>query len=500
MIDSTTSQPGRPVVGQPTGEPSPAQRRAERRRLTESIRAHRRLLSKRPSFEAADRRRLNRETHERDRADQRHGKALQRIHERRVREEQSLARQLNGLDGDRQRRERRALAVLRRESIERALHGTYLSASEVNGIGRGLVRDLAAQGIRTAADFHRVSWGKAPNGRGGDVLYIHRVQGRKVHINGIGEHRGRPLMEWRKAALARAEARAPHELPPDERHRIAEIIENERTRIQGALDEAPGIAGAARAEAAQAHAETLERLDSAGREAARRAAQRRAEFDEMAERLLALQDELSAHVATYGNLGLRDRRAHTRAMRPAPAVPTLPAIPSPRRSGTPGTSGTSGAPGTPKDAPHAKVSLAKAADTAAPSPTPGIRASLGWLLPIVFFGVMVALGAGGPDGVVPLWSSVTTRLVALAMVAELLRLWIPRRRPHTAGPMPSGTGPLCVGTFFALAALSMFADPESSGGGAPWALSVVALLLLLAGAALRSGTGKSDGARNGPRG
>ncbi|MFE9996863.1 hypothetical protein [Streptomyces avermitilis] len=494
MIDSTTSQPGRPVVGQPTGEPSPAQRRAERRRLTESIRAHRRLLVKRPSFEVSDRRRLNREARERDRADQRHGKALQRIHERRVRKEQSLARQLNGLDGNRERRERRALAVLRRESIERALRSTYLSASEVNGIGRGLVRDLAAQGIRTAADFHRVSWGKAPNGRGGDVLYIHRVQGRKVHINGIGEHRGRPLMEWRKAALARAEARAPHELPPDERHRIAEIIENERTRIQGELDEAPGIAEAARAEAVQAHAEMLERLDSAEREAAGRAALRRAEFDEMAERLLALQNELSAHVTTYGNLGLRDRRAHTRAMRPAPAVPTLPAIPSPRRPGTPGT------PGTPEHAPHAKVSLAKATDTAVPSPTPGIRASLGWLLPIVFFGVTVALGAGEPDGVAPLWSSITTRLMALAMVAELLRLWIPRRRPHTAGPMPSGTGPLCIGTFLALAALSMFADPENSGGGAPWAVSVVSLLLLLAGATLRTDNRKSDGARNGPRG
>ncbi|MEU2238370.1 hypothetical protein ABZ572_03070 [Streptomyces sp. NPDC018338] len=223
MIDSTT----------PLRDTTPSEIRAERRRIAESVQAHRRLLSKRRPFEVSDRRRLNREARERDRAEARHGKALQRIHEKQVKCERSLTGKLNGLDGKRESQERKALAVLRRESVDRALRSTHLTASQVNGIGSGLVRDLAAQGVRTAADFRRVSWGKAPNGKGGEVLYIHRMQGSKVHINGIGEHRGRSLMEWRQAALARAEARAPHELPADQRHRIAEIIENERVRLQG---------------------------------------------------------------------------------------------------------------------------------------------------------------------------------------------------------------------------------------------------------------------------
>lgn len=318
MIDSTTSLQA----------PERGEIRAERRRIVESIRAHRRLLTARRPFELADRRRLQREAGERDRADARRGKALHRIHEKRTRRERSLTNKLNGLDGKRAGRERQALAVLRRESIERSLRSTRLTASQVNGIGSGLVRDLAAQGITTAADFRRVGWGKAPNGRGGDVLYIYRTQGRKVHINGIGEHRGRPLMEWRRAAVARAEARAPQELPADERHRIEEIIENERIRLQGELDELPGTAEAARAEVDGAHAEKRAELTRVEREKQEEADRRRAGFDTMGERLLALQAELAAHVDRYGDLGMRDRRARSRAMRAAPAVPRAPAAPA----------------------------------------------------------------------------------------------------------------------------------------------------------------------------
>ncbi|MEU6162886.1 hypothetical protein [Streptomyces tanashiensis] len=108
MIDSTT----------PLQATDPAETRAERRRLVESVGAHRRLLAARRPFELADRRRLNREAGERTRAQARHGKVLQRVHEKRTRKERSLAAQLDGLDGKRAGQERRALAVLRRASID----------------------------------------------------------------------------------------------------------------------------------------------------------------------------------------------------------------------------------------------------------------------------------------------------------------------------------------------------------------------------------------------
>ncbi|MFJ3610130.1 hypothetical protein [Streptomyces hydrogenans] len=450
-------------------ETSPAETRAERRRLVESVRARRRLLAERGPFEVADRRRLDREARARDRAEARHGKELQRIHEKQVRHERSLTRSLDGLDGKRESRERKALAVLRRESVERALQGTRLTASQVNGIGNGLVRDLAAQGVRTAADFQRVSWGKAPNGKGGEVLYIHRTRGRKVHVNGIGEHRGRPLAEWQRQARARAEARAPQELPADQRHRIAEIIEEERVRLQAELEEVPRTAETARAEARQRYEEEVERLAATDREAADEAARRRAEFDRMAEDLLALQAELGAHVDLFGDLGLRERHARSRALRPLPAVAVIPA------------------PRTPEPASRPAVDLTKR-DT-----TPGVRPSLGWLVPICFFGLTAVLGPGD-DAAAPLWLRITGRLAALAILAELLRLWIPRRRWRTASPLPSGTGLLAIAVFLGLSSASMFADPEYAAGGAPWALAVGSVVLLVGGAACRAGSGKPGGA------
>jgi hypothetical protein len=103
---------------------------------------------------------------------------------------------------------------------------------------------------------------------------------------------------------------------------------------------------------------------------------------------------------------------------------------------------------------------------------------------MVFLGLTAILGVGEPDATAPLWFRIGTRLVALATTVELLRLWVPRRRWRTAGPMPSGTGPLSTGAFFALLAASMFADTEPDGGAA-WAASVVSLVLLVFGAGLR---------------
>ncbi|MGW0086904.1 hypothetical protein [Streptomyces sp. NPDC003393] len=504
MIDSTTTRRDESAPVPPATALSPAEVRAERRRLIESVRALRRLLDRRRPFELADRRRLNREARDRDRAEAAHGKALQRIHERQVRHETSLTRQLDGLDGKRENQENRALAVLRRESIERTLGSTYLTASQVNGIGAGLIRDLTAQGIRTAADFQRVSWGKAQNGKGGEVLYIHRTKGGKVHINGIGEHRGRPLLAWRQSAVARAEARAPRELPPDERHRIAEIIEAERKRLQQELAQAPLAAEAARAEAAQTRTEALHRLADDHREAANRAAERRAEFDAMAEQLLALQAQLSAHMDQYGDAGRRVRRAQTRALRPLPDLPPVPALPSPR--GPSDVEGRPSAATRPRVGPAkgpTKVSLTKGsltkadaaegADGTRPDPVPGIRAGLGWLIPIVFFAMTAIAGVGEQDATAPLWFRIGTRLVAAAIVADLLRLWIPRRRWRTAAPMPPGTGPLTTGTLLALAASGMFPDPELSTNGAPWAVSAVSAFFLVGGALLRTRSGETEG-------
>jgi hypothetical protein len=470
LFDSTTPRRDGSAPVPPSAAPSPSDVRAERRRLIESIGALRRLLSKRRAFEAADQRRLNHESRHRNRVETAHDKTLHRIHEEQARQEASLTRRLDALDGERERQESQALALLRRHSIERALSGAHLTASQVNGIGNGLIRSLAAQGITTAADFDNVSWGKAPNGKGGDVLYIHRTKGGKVHINGIGEHRGRPLLEWRQAALARAEARAPHKLPPDERHRIAEIIDAERVRLRKELAEAPQTAETARAEAVRLRTEALDLLTAATGEAARLAAVRRAEFDAMAERLLDLQSQLSAHVDTYGDVGRRVRHAQNRALRPIPRTSPLPGIPSPR---------------TPGDA-AAGVGLAEAVDRTDSHPVPGVRASPGWLVPILYFCLTTVVGVGElGDNTAHPHMMIASRLVAFAATAELLRLWLPRIRTRTAGPMPDGTGWQTSGVFLALTAAGMFEDEKSDVFGVACVVSVLAAVLFLAGTGSR---------------
>ncbi len=311
-------------------------------------------------------------------------------------------------------------------------------------------------------------WEKAPNGKGGDVLYIHRTQGGKVHINGIGEHRGRPLLEWRRAALARAEARAPRRLPPDERHRITEIIEAEKVRLREELAEASRTAETARAEAVRLHTEALGLLDGAAREAARLAAVRRAEFDTMAEQLRDLQGELAAHIEAYGDVGRRGRRAQRRALRPLAEVPppSLPGVPSPR---TPGDAGTG-------------VGRAAVGEPAAHRPVSVDRASPGWLVPVLYFGFTAVVGVGelGGNTAHP-YTMIASRLVALAAVVELLRLWVPRVRTRSAGPMPGGTGWQTSGVFLALTATGMFEDEQSDVFGMACVVAVLAAVLFLAG-------------------
>ncbi|MFJ5557341.1 hypothetical protein ACIQCD_07935 [Streptomyces sp. NPDC093250] len=474
MTDSTTPPRDGSAPVPPSAAPSPSEVRAERRRLVESIGALRRLLSKRRAFQVADQRRLQHEARQRKRVEAAHGGKLRRIEEERAVQEASLNHRIGALDGERERREGQALSVLRRQSVERALGSTYLNAREVNGIGEGLVRSLSAQGIRTAADFDDVSWGKAPNGKGSDVLYIHRTKGGKVHINGIGEHRGRPLLEWRRAALARAQARAPRTLPPDERHRITEIIEAERRRLRQELAEVPRTAETARKEAVRLHTEALGLLDSAASEAARLAAERRAEFDTMAEQVRDLQDRLSAHMEAYGDVGRRVRRAQKRALRPVAEVPqSLAGIPSPR---------------TPGDAAPA-AGLAKVTGRNGHRPVPGVkahRAHPGWLIPVLYFGLTAVVGVGEMGGnTAHPYTMVASRLVALAAVAELLRLWLPRVRTRSAGPMPDGTGWQTSGVFLALTATGMFEDEQSDVFGAACVVSVLAAVLFLAGTVSR---------------
>ncbi|MCM2580540.1 hypothetical protein [Streptomyces meridianus] len=286
--------------------------RAERRRLRESIRAHRKLLKARKSFELADQKRKNTSARAHVHAQRHHDKAVKRAEREEGRAHETVGAALRALDGDREMRERQTLDALRRQYIDAALRRAPLNAKELNGLAKVLINDLAARGIRTAADFTGFSQGPGPTGRGGSVYWIHTANGRRVHVNGIGEHRVKALTEFRRFHLSRAEERAPRQLTYVDRMKIDELIARQRADLEKQREAAVRTAAAARDEARDALAENTARLNAEAQEADAQAVQRRAEFDSMAEALLALRSQLAALDSEYGGFGARMRRLTSR--------------------------------------------------------------------------------------------------------------------------------------------------------------------------------------------
>ncbi|MFF0063329.1 hypothetical protein ACFYRC_17615 [Streptomyces sp. NPDC005279] len=390
-----------------------------RRRLREAIRAKRSLLKGRAGFEKADERRKFKDGVARDRASRAHRDALARADRDKQQKQQSVAAQLRAFDSDQQNSEARELQLLRRQFIDAALRRAQLSVKELNGLGAGLINDLAARGIRTAADFTGINRGPAPNGKGGDVVWIHLAGGRKVHVNGIGEHRAKALVEWRKSYVTRAEERAPKRIGPADRRRIEELAKQRRAELKTEETAAEAAANEARTEARGTFDETLAQLAVAARNADREAAAKRAQYDVLAEELARLEAELAPLDAAYGGFRF-GRRTHNRTVRTEPSVLAATAVPRQQ----------------PRSTPPAPVSL----DEKSPEPEPQAtvkRPGLLWLIPIVFYfgsaltGTPVLVGA-------PMWAVTFLCVGHLAAAGYLFGHWIRRNRQWKAQRATSG--------------------------------------------------------------
>jgi hypothetical protein len=266
-------------MAQPAAPPDRAAFRAERRRLRDAIRAKHVLLKGQASFQKSEERRRFKTAVDRDKAKRACDAALSRADRNKQRAQQSVAAQLRTLESDQQKTEEQKLELLRQEHIGAALRKAHVSVKELNGFGVGLVNDLAARGIRTAADFTGVSRGPAPNSKGGDVMWIHRSNSLRVHINGIGEHRAKALVEWRKSYVTRAEERAPKRLTLADRRKIEEATRRRRAELEEQDAATQVTADEARDEAKKTLTMALARLDEKDRTAAREAAAQQAQYD-----------------------------------------------------------------------------------------------------------------------------------------------------------------------------------------------------------------------------
>ncbi|URN14627.1 MULTISPECIES: hypothetical protein [Streptomyces] len=422
--------PQRPAAPASPTAPDRAALRAERRRLREAVQAKRSLLRKRAAFEKAEERRRFTASASRAQAIRTHQAALAAADRDRQREQQAVAAELRALDDGRQDSEARELRLLRQQFIDRALRRAHLSARELNGLGTGLINDLAARGIRTAADFTGVERGTAPNGKGGEAVWIRLANGHRVHINGIGEHRAKVLVEWRRSCVRRAEERAPKRITPADRRRIEEASKRRRAELEARRASAESVADEARAEAGGILEAALARLAETDRAAARAAAVQRARYDILAEELSSLERQLEESYAAHGDLGFLSRWG-TRRTRPAPPAPAP--NPSVRKPPTHALRPqTSAAPPPPEPAPPGEPE-------ASPMGAGARRPGLWWLVPVVFYLVSVPTGT-------PVLVGAPPRVAALLGAGHLLvsayvfGLWVRSRRRwrnrRTAARMP----------------------------------------------------------------
>ncbi|MFE0206104.1 hypothetical protein [Streptomyces sp. NPDC058985] len=400
--------------------PDRAALRAEQRRLREAIRAKRSLLKGRAAFEKAEERRRFIASVSRDKANRTYQAALATADRDKQQKQQTVAHQLRALDSDQQNSEAKELRLLREQFIDKTLRRAHLSVKELNGLGTGLINDLAARGVRTAADFTGVSRGAAPNGKGGKVMWIIMASGHRVHVNGIGEHRAKVLVEWRRSCVRRAEDRAPKRITLADRQRIEEAAKRRRAELETRKATAESVADEARTEAKGALDAALARLAEADRDAERAAAAKRAQYDVIAKELARLEEQLEASYATHGAPLFRGRSGN-RGVRPTPPTPARtnksPVQKPPRHAPRPQ------APVglfTPKP-----VSVAKpeASPVRAGTKRPGLR----WLIPVGFY-LLSALTCTPVLIGAPPWVSTLLGLGHVAVSAYIYGHWIRRRR------------------------------------------------------------------------
>jgi hypothetical protein len=122
-----------------------------------------------------------------------------------------LGRQKEKLQASEMREAGQALRAHQQQHVANRLSTASISSARIPGIGQGIVRSLAVNGIYNAADFTGLQYRIGP--RGGQQIYIVRRDGITIHPSGVGEKKARDLESWRRSVEASAIATQPSSLP-----------------------------------------------------------------------------------------------------------------------------------------------------------------------------------------------------------------------------------------------------------------------------------------------
>lgn len=259
--------------------------REKRRAALGPVRAAEQLQLQRQEFDASEADRKRRLTAAQKELESAHQKALKKAGKKKVQDQQAIDRSLASLAGQRRSALDRAFASVRKEFIDGELRKARLHERELTGIGRSLIQALAAQGVRTAADFTGITLVNA-GGRYNNVTgLINTSDGRRLDIKGIGENRARTLDAWRVRQYALVSARAPSSLPAARRQSIEADFARREADLTRRRLETETTARTAREDAENKLRSGLARLTGEDQLAARSASQQRQLFAQQATQL-----------------------------------------------------------------------------------------------------------------------------------------------------------------------------------------------------------------------
>ncbi|MGV9677314.1 hypothetical protein ACWDSJ_18710 [Nocardia sp. NPDC003482] len=210
---------------------------------------------------------------------------LAAIEQHKLRALAAIDRERNDLGRRLRQRLDEALDSERTAFVQQQLARFGISDAGISGIGHQLTNNLAAQGIRTAADFNGFSL-SAPGGTYNSVTaYIHTLRG-PVYVKGIGEIKATALENWRSAHATRIRSRFSRTEPSN-----AAAIRADHQREMGRLAQQQHMVerevGPKQDQAKKQYEAESAQLSSQAAIATASAANKRQEF---ARRLLALQN------------------------------------------------------------------------------------------------------------------------------------------------------------------------------------------------------------------
>ncbi|WP_405139144.1 hypothetical protein [Nocardia sp. NBC_01388] len=235
--------------------------------------------------------------------------------------EQHKLRTLAAIDGERndlrqKLRDRldQALAAERAAFVQQQLVRFQISEAGISGIGLHLTNDLAAQGIRTAADFTGIGLSARGGAYNSVTAYIHTARG-PIYVKGIGEVKATALENWRGTRVARIQARFTR-TDPSNAAAIRSDYEREMSRLTQQQRTTESEVGPKQDRAKQRSEAESAQLSSHAANATAFAANKRQEF---AQRLLALQNAPASLAALdqriAAAIGHRRRLSHLNYIR-----------------------------------------------------------------------------------------------------------------------------------------------------------------------------------------